>query len=221
MMGGMMALPALLNTVQVVGLLSCFALLATSRIGACIRWLSFQGVIFGLVPLILQGDALGLRAALLAGANVALKGVVFPWLLLRIRARAELSREVDPFIGYIASILFGVIALGLSAWLALTMKPALARAPFALLETSIFLILVGLFLIVGRKKALMQVIGYLVLENGIFLFGVITVAQTPLLVELGVLLDAFVGVFVMGIAIFHINREFGSMDVDRLTALRG
>ena len=217
----MMELPALLNTVQVVGLLSCFALLATSRIGACIRWLSFQGVVFGLVPLILHDDGLSSRAMLLAAANVALKGVVFPWLLLRIRARAEFSREIDPFVGYIASILFGVVALGLSVWLSLAMKPALVRAPFALLETSIFLILVGLFLIVGRKKALMQVIGYLVLENGIFLFGVITVAQTPLLVELGVLLDAFVGVFVMGIAVFHINREFGSMDVDRLTALRG
>lgn len=216
-----MALPALLNAVQVVGLLSCFALLATSRIGACIRWLSFQGFVLGLVPLILHDDGFGPRAALLAAANVALKGVVFPWLLLRIRARADFSREVDPFVGYIASILFGIVALGLSVWLALAMKPALARAPLSLLEISIFLILVGLFLIVGRKKALMQVIGYLVLENGIFLFGVITVAQTPLLVELGVLLDAFVGVFVMGIAIFHINREFGSMDVDRLTALRG
>lgn len=217
----MMAQPSLLNAVQIVGLLSCFALLATSRIGACIRWLSFQGVIFGLVPLILHDDPLNLRVALLAGANVALKGVIFPWLLLRIRARAEFSREVDPFVGYVASILFGVVALGLSVWLALAMRPALARAPFALLETSIFLIIVGLFLIVGRKKALMQVIGYLVLENGIFLFGVITVGATPLLVELGVLLDAFVGVFVMGIAIFHINREFGSMDVDRLTELRG
>ena len=217
----MTALPSLLSAVQVVGLLSCFALLGTSRIGACIRWLSFQGVVFGLMPLILHDDALGWRAALMASANVALKGIVFPWLLLRIRARADFSREVDPFVGYIASILFGIVALGLSVWLALVMKPALARAPLALLETSIFLILVGLFLIVGRKKALMQVIGYLVLENGIFLFGVITVAGTPLLVELGVLLDAFVGVFVMGIAIFHINREFGSMDVDRLTALRG
>ncbi len=211
----------LLNTIQAVGLLTCFALLATSRIGACIRWLSFQGVVFGLVPLLLHDDTLALRAMLLSTANVALKGVIFPWLLLRLRARAEFNREVDPFVGYIASILFGVVALGLSVWLALAMSPALARAPFALLETSIFQILVGLFLIVGRKKALMQVIGYLVLENGIFLFGVITVVGTPLLVELGVLLDAFVGVFVMGIAIFHINREFGSMDVDRLTALRG
>ena len=211
----------LINTVQAVGLLTCFALLATSRIGACIRWLSFQGIVLGLVPLILHEDGLGVRAALLAAGNITLKGVVFPWLLLRIRARADFTREVDPFVGYIASILFGIVGLVLSVWLTLAMKPALARAPFALLESSIFLILVGLFLIVGRKKALMQVLGYLVLENGIFLFGVITVVGTPLLVELGVLLDAFVGVFVMGIAVFHINREFGSMDVDRLTVLRG
>jgi hydrogenase-4 component E len=211
----------LLNTIQAVGLLTCFALLGTSRIGACIRWLSLQGIVFGLVPLILHDDGLSLRAALLSGGNIALKGVVFPWLLLRIRARADFSRELDPFVGYIASILFGILALGLSVWLTLEMKPALIRAPFAMLVSSIFLILVGLFLIIARKKALMQVIGYLVLENGIFLFGVITVVGTPLLVELGVLLDAFVGVFVMGIAIFHINREFGSMDIDRLTALRG
>lgn len=211
----------LLNTIEAVGLLTCFALLATSRIGACIRWLSFQGVLFGLVPLILHDDGLSLRAVLLSAGNIGLKGVVFPWLLLRLRARADFSREVEPFVGYIASILFGVLALCLSVWLALKMKPALGRAPFELLDSSIFLILVGLFLIISRRKALMQVIGYLVLENGIFLFGVVAVVRTPLLVELGVLLDAFVGVFVMGIAIFHINREFGSMDIDRLTALRG
>ncbi len=211
----------LLNTIQALGLLTCFALLATSRIGACIRWLSFQGIVFGLVPLILDDGGPSLRAVLLSAGNIGLKGVVFPWLLLRLRARADFTREVDPFVGYIASILFGIAALGLSVWLALEMKPALARAPFVMLNSSIFLILVGLFLITSRKKALMQVIGYLVLENGIFLFGVITVVGTPLLVELGVLLDAFVGVFVMGIAIFHINREFGSIDIDRLTALRG
>jgi hydrogenase-4 component E len=217
----MTATLSLLNTIQAVGLLSCFALLGTSRIGACIRWLSLQGIVFGLVPLIVHDDGLSLRAVLLSGGNIALKGIVFPWLLLRIRTRADFSRELDPFVGYIASILFGILALGLSVWLTLEMKPALGRAPFAMLVSSIFLILVGLFLIISRRNALMQVIGYLVLENGIFLFGVITVVGTPLLVELGVLLDAFVGVFVMGIAVFHINREFGSMDIDRLTALRG
>ena len=212
---------ALTDIIQAVGLLSCFALLATSRIGACIRWLSFQGILFGLVPLIVHHDGLSIREIALASGNVALKGVIFPWLLLRLRARADYNREVQPLVSFIMSILFGTLALALSVWLTMQMKPALKDAPFVMLDSSIFLIFVGLFLIVSRRNALMQVIGYLVLENGIFVFGVITVVGTPLLVELGVLLDAFVGVFVMGIAIYHINREFGSIDVDRLTVLKG
>jgi hydrogenase-4 component E len=214
-------MPALLATIHAIGLVTCFALLGTSRIGACIRWLSFQGILFGLVPIIMQGGDLGLRVMLLACGNIALKGVIFPLVLLRLRARTNFNREVEPFVGFVASILFGVVALALSVWLALQLKPALPHAPFLMLEAAIFLISIGLFLIISRRQALMQVIGYLVLENGIFVFGVITVVETPLLVELGVLLDAFVAVFVMGIAIFHINREFGSMDVDQLNALKG
>ena len=210
---------ALLETVHALGLLSCFALLGTSRIGACIRWLSFQGILFGLVPLIVHQGGFGWRAGLLAVGNIALKGIAFPALLLRLRARADYNREVQPFVSFVMLILFGILALGLSVWLTSEMKPALRQAPFVMLDSSIFLILVGLFLIISRRNALMQVIGYLVLENGIF--GVITVVGTPLLVELGVLLDAFVGVFVMGIAIYHINREFGSIEVDRLSALKG
>ncbi len=214
-------MPAFLDIVHAIGLVSCFALLGNSRIGACIRWLSLQGIIFGLVPLLSHDDGLGLRVLLLAGGNMALKGVIFPLVLLRLRARTDHYREVEPFIGFVASILFGIVALVLSLWLALALQPALRHAPLLMLEIAIFLIAIGLFIIISRRKALMQVIGYLVLENGIFVFGVVTVVETPLLVELGVLLDAFVAVFVMGIGIFHINREFGSIDIDQLTALRG
>ncbi len=211
----------LLDTVHALALVSCFALLGTSRLGASIRWLSFQGVLLGLVPLIFHPGGLNWRAGFLAAGIVALKGIGFPLILLRLRARAGTSREVQPFVSFVMSVLFGIVALGLSVWLAAAMKPALRQAPFEMLDSAIFLILVGLFLIISRRNALMQVIGYLVLENGIFVFGVIADVGTPLLVELGVLLDAFVGVFVMGIAIYHINREFGSIEVDRLSALRG
>ena len=214
-------MPALLGTIHALGLVSCFALLGTSRIGACIRWLSLQGILFGLVPLIVHDDGIGLRAMALAAVNIALKGIIFPWVLLRLRARTLYPREVEPFVGFVASILFGIVALGMAVWLALELKPALPHAPFLMLETAIFVVSIGLFMIISRRSALMQVIGYLMLENGIFVFSVITVVGTPLLVELGVLLDAFVAVFVMGIAIFHINREFGSMDVDQLNALKG
>ncbi|HXQ65367.1 MAG TPA: NADH-quinone oxidoreductase subunit K [Alphaproteobacteria bacterium] len=212
---------ALIETIHAAGLLTCFALLSTSRIGACIRWLSFQGILFGMVPLIIPDDGLTTRTLLMAGGSLVLKGIAFPWILLKLRARANYNREVQPFVSFVMSILCGILILSLSVWLTLQMKPALIHAPFVLLNSSIFLIFVGLFLMISRRNALMQVIGYLVLENGIFVFGVITVVGTPLLVELGVLLDAFVGVFVMGIAIYHITREFGSMDVDRLTELRG
>ena len=87
--------------------------------------------------------------------------------------------------------------------------------------TALFTFWIGMFLIVSRKKALTQVIGYLTLENGIYLFGLALAREEPLLVEMGVLLDVFVAVFVMGIAIFHISREFDHIDVDRLSRLKG
>jgi hydrogenase-4 component E len=212
---------ASLAAIHAIGLLTCFALLGTSRIGACIRWLSLQGILFSLVPVIAHDDGLSLRVVLLTIGNVALKGMIFPAVLLNLRARAGFQREVEPFVGFVMSILFGIVALAVSLGLARELHPALSHTPFAMLEAAIFLIGIGLFLIVSRRNALMQVIGYLVIENGIFVFAVITVVETPLLVELGILLDAFVAVFVMGIAVFHISREFGTADIDQLNTLRG
>jgi hydrogenase-4 component E len=89
-----------------------------------------------------------------------------------------------------------------------------------LVPVSFFSIFAGLFLIVSRKRAVSQVLGFLVLENGIYTFGVGVVVRTPYLVEVGVLLDVFVAVFVMGITIFHINREFDHINTDRLSTLK-
>ena len=92
--------------------------------------------------------------------------------------------------------------------------------PVSVLPVALATILTGLLLIVSRRTALSQVIGYLVLENGILAFGAGLALEEPLIVELGVLLDVFVAVFVMGIAIFHISREFDHIDVDQLTLLK-
>jgi len=207
--------------VQTLGVLTNFALLGTTRIGGCIRVLALQGLIIGSLPVFLRSGDLELRVWLLVGANVLLKAVIFPWLLLRLRARTGFMREVEPFVGFVGSILFGLAALAFATWLAGSINAALIGRRFVVLDVAIFLILTGLFLIVTRRKAVMQVLGYVVLENGIFVFGISTVVATPLLVELGVLLDAFVGVFVMGIAAFNINREFADVDIDKLDALRG
>ena len=71
-----------------------------------------------------------------------------------------------------------------------------------------------------RRKAIMQVLGYLLLENGIYLFGLLLLEAVPFLVEVGVLLDVFTGVFVLGIIVYHISREFASISTEHLTNLK-
>ena len=78
----------------------------------------------------------------------------------------------------------------------------------------------GFILLVGRVKAISQVCGYLILENGIYLFGLLLIEATPLMVEAGMLLDVTVGVFVIGIIVDRIQRAFDSLDTRKLTALR-
>ena len=84
---------------------------------------------------------------------------------------------------------------------------------------SLATLIIGFIVLTTRRKAITQVVGYLMLENGIYLFGLTQTESVPFLLELGVLLDVFVGVFIMGIVVFHINREFDSIDSARLTEL--
>ena len=200
--------------------LTSLLLLGSSRLAACVRIVAFQGILLGLLTVLAHHEQLSLRPVLLAIAIITLKGAVFPWLLARVLREAEVRREVEPFVSYTVSLLIGTLALALSLWL--SQRLPLPAAPIATLvvPVALFTILAGLFLIVSRRQAVSQVLGYLVLENGIYAFGVGLVQGTPMVVELGVLLDVFVAVFVMGIAIFHINREFDHIDVDRMVVLR-
>src|SRR5215813_9391763 len=200
--------------------LTSFVLVGTSRLGTCIRIVALQGVLLGLLTLATPESAPSLRAPILALASAGLKGITFPWLLFRALRDADVRREIEPFVGYRASLLLVTLALAASLWLGERLpRPHAAISPLAV-PVALFTILVGLFVIVSRTKALTQALGYLVLENGVYAFGVGAVEGTPMLVELGGLLDLFVAVFVMGITVFHIRREFDHIDTDRLTALR-
>jgi len=200
--------------------LTSFVLVGTSRLGTCIRVVALQGVLLGLLTLATPEAGRSLRAPILALASAGLKGIIFPRLLFRALRDADVRREIEPFVGYRASLVLVTVVLGVSLWLGERLpRPPAALSPLVV-PVALFTILVGLFVIVSRTKALTQALGYLVLENGIYAFGVGAVVSTPMLVELGMLLDLFVAVFVMGIAVFHIHREFDHIDTDRLTALR-
>lgn len=200
--------------------LTSVLLLGSSRLTRGIRIVAFQGVLLGALTVSIHAGRIGLRVASLAIAIATLKGAVFPWLLSRVLRSADVRREIEPLVGYIASLLAGTAALAISFWLSARLPLPLPPRSSLVVPVALFTTLSGLFLIVSRRTALMQVLAYLVLENGIYTFGVGVVEGTPMVVELGVLLDVFVAVFVMGIAIFHISREFDHIDADQLSQLR-
>ncbi len=208
------------DLLMLVLILANLALLSSSRLALCIRLVALQGILVGCLPLLQGAPALGPRPLLLAGAAILLKGLAFPVLLFRALRSANISREVEPFVGFTFSLVLGVCLLigllGLGVRLALPFGlPSALSVP-----TAWFTSLTGLFLIVARKKALTQVLGYLSLENGIYAFGTLLASEQPWLVEMGVLFDVFVAVFIMGIIIFHISREFNHVDTSRLAYLQ-
>ncbi len=211
---------AVLDTMMVLLVFTNLRLLGLSRLNASIRTVAAQGVLVGFVALAANTGHWSARILLIAAVGIALKGVVFPLLLFRALRAVKIRREVEPFLGYTPSVLAGVAAFLISLWVA-------ARLPFPgrpvsdlIVPTAFSILLVGLLLIVSRKKALSQALGYLVFENGIYVFGVGIAYEAPALVEMGILLDVFVAVFVMGIIVFHIAREFDSIDTTRLATLR-
>jgi hydrogenase-4 component E len=210
------SLVELLLTLVILGNL---VLAGAGRLALSIRVLALQAIVLGCLPLALYGAA-NVHFLALAGATILLKGFVFPRLLYRAQRDADAQHEAVPFVGYSTSVLAAVLALTVSLWLAPRLAPATMAVPPLLLSVALFTLLTGLFLIVSRRIALTQVVGYLALENGIFLFGLALANDEPLLVEMGVLLDVFVAVFVMGIAIFHISREFDHIEADQLTTLK-
>lgn len=201
-------------------ILTNLRLIGSSRIASCIQVVALQGVLLGIWPLLAGSDLMTLRACVLSGITVLLKGFIFPWLLLRALHASKISRDMEPLVGYTTSLLIGAALLALAMWLGGQLPLPIPSASPLVLPLAMFNIMVGLFAIVSRRKALTQVLGYLVMENGIYAFGLAFALSEPLLVELGILLDAFMAVFVMGITIFHISREFDHMDTDRLSILK-
>ena len=210
-----------LELATVLLFLTNLVMLGLSELGACIRLVAIQGILLGIFTLIAREDVLTARLIILGIVSMGLKGFVFPSLLSRDIREAKVRREMEPFVGYAASIVAGLLMLAASMWIAARFPMLSATTSSFVIPVALSTVFTGLFLIISRRKALTQVIGYLVFENGIYMFGIAAAGEIPFLVEFGVLLDVFVAVFVMGIAINHINREFDHIDADQLSSLKG
>ena len=204
-------------------LIADLALAGASRLKYAIRFVAIQGWMVGVLPILLwnwqENGCPGARIWIIAVVNSLVKGVALPMLLEYAVRKARTRRELEPMVSFQLSrfIVFlmaiGGFAIGRLLHVHETIASELAiPVAFTTMGT-------GLLLICARKKAITQVLGFLVLENGISLFGAGILLEYGIVVELGILLDVFALVFILGIAIFQINRTFASTDTDQLNHL--
>jgi hydrogenase-4 component E len=193
--------------------------LASSRLPSIIRAAALQGMVLGVLPLLLHHQA-GWPVWFVAAGTIAIKGFVIPGLLRRALRAARIDREVEPLLGFVPSLLLGAAATIAAVALtgAMPLRPEHARS--LLVPKSFATVFCGFLLLINRAKAISQVCGYLVLKNGIYLLGLLLIGSTPFVVEAGILLDLTVAVFVIGIIVDRIQREFDTLGSRQLTALR-
>ncbi|MDR1243341.1 MAG: hydrogenase-4 component E [Deltaproteobacteria bacterium] len=197
-------------------------LLAAERQQICIRLLTLQGFAVSLIPVLLADAPSGVPWSLMLTTAVfmLIKGFFLPFMLKKAHKTLGQSAPTPPQLGYNLSVLAGFSGFAFSLWLAGRL-PAPANPTFlALFAPAFATILAGLLLIVTRRKALTQIMGYLVMENGIFLLGVPLARHESFWLELSILLDVWVGIFVMVLALYHLNRTLHTTDVGRINSLR-
>jgi hydrogenase-4 component E len=149
-----------------------------------------------------------------------LKVIFIPRYLRRLEQRVGAERESQPYVNIATSLIISGL-LVLLAYAVTRPLVAVSRLPTrGALPLAMGLIFVGLFVIITRRKALTQVVGFLVLENGIALLAMLGTYGIPLIIELGVFLDVLMGFLAMQVFVYHIHGTFESMDVEQLTQLK-
>ena len=205
-----------IDSLLVLVVLTNFVLLASGRVQTLIQTSGLQGVLLALVTFLSAGAERDLHTWILTVTIYVVLGLLIPFLLEWAVRKAGIERSSQPFVRYPVPLFIGLVIVGASFFFSFG---AVSRSTY-LLPYALSGVLFGLFLIIFRRRAITQVIGYLVLGNGIYLFGIGLAAQQPLLVELGVLLNTFVAAFIMGIGVYNINQAFDHIDASKLDLLR-
>lgn len=208
-----------LDPILVLVLLLNFVVLGASRTRTIIPAVALQGILLGVMIVVVQSHVTGWVLAM-AAAAIVLKGVTIPRMLYHAIRDVVQRREVEPIVGFVASLLLGAVGTALAVLFSKTLPISHEHASSLIVPAALSTVLTGFLILTTRVKAITQVVGYLILENGVFIFGLLLVEAMPFLVELGVLLDLFVAIFVMGIIINKISREFSTVSTRELSALK-
>lgn len=202
-------------------LITSVLMVGCRRLREMIRLFALQSLGLSLLTLLIGLHSESHHPYFAAGLTLFGKCLLIPWALEQVIKRVQMRREVEAYVSLPSSILIagGLIVLGF--YLTHLLSIAEGMIYVWLLGLSMSLVLIGLFIMMTRKKAFTEVIGLYVMENGVYTLTIATIFEMPLIVEMGIFLDLLIGVLVLGIWVFRIKQSFDTVNVQELTRLRG
>ena len=202
-------------------LVSAFLTVGQKALFTAIRLYAAQSLLLAIAAIAIAISEGREHLYVMAALTITLKGMLIPWFLMRVIDRIGIHREIEPFLNVPASLL---ICLGLTVVgyrVSTGFPEGAAGVTHHLTGVALSMLLIGLFLMVTRKKAVTQILALLTVENAVFLVALAVTTGMPLGVELGIAFDVMMAVVVLGILVHRIVDRFESMDVSRLSNLKG
>jgi hydrogenase-4 component E len=202
-------------------LVSAYLMVGQKALFTTIRLYGLQSLLLAIVATTVAISESRPELFVTAALTVVLKTILIPWFLMRTVDRIGIHREIEPFLNVPVSLL---ICLGLTVVgyrVSTGFEEGAQQVTHHLIGVALSLLLIGLFLMVTRKKAITQILALLTVENAVFLVAVGVTTGMPLIVEVGIAFDVMLAVLVLGILVQRIVGRFESMDVSRLSNLKG
>ncbi|HPI03928.1 MAG: hydrogenase 4 membrane subunit [Candidatus Aerophobetes bacterium ADurb.Bin490] len=193
---------------------------SSTRVESYIKTLSFQGVLLFLIVLGNHTWTDYISLAFLAAETLVFKAIIIPVFMTRIVRKNGIFREVEPYIPYFYSLIFTSLMFAAGIFISFWVIDQMQNLRPVYFGVAVSVIISGMFLIMTRKKLITHVMCYIMMENGIFLLTLSVIKEMPMIVNLGVLLDIFAAVFILGLFATKINEAFDEMDVKSLSELK-
>lgn len=193
---------------------------ATSRLAAHINVLIFQGILLFLIGLSGMNEFTLLNLLFISFETLVIKSIVIPKFLTGLLKRTKEYRDTEANIHHFYSLFISTVILFGGFMVSSINFPAMKMINPLYFGVSIAVIIISLMLITIKHKVISNVIDFITMENGIFLLSLSVAKEMPLIVNLGVLLDLFIAVFILGLLVKHINTKFEDMEISHLSDLK-
>jgi hydrogenase-4 component E len=210
----------LIDNVGAMLLFTMLLILASGQLFRAIYAVAAQSVFLGVAGAILGAATGNVDLWVIAGITILIKAVALPWLLIRVVRRIDISREIEPVIPINVTLALAAAIVVLSFWLSDSLGPVRQAITGNALPVGMALTLLGVLAMASRKKALTQMVGLFAAENGIFFTAMAVSQGMPLIIEIGVILDAVLGALVMSVMVLRVRSDVDT-DISDLDSLRG